>query len=96
MTENLQWKVGDVTITRVVESVAHLPAVGLLPNADDAVIASHASWLRPHFVDDDGNLVLSIHALAVSAGDRKIIVDTCIGNDRQIPGWRRSTCRRRS
>jgi glyoxylase-like metal-dependent hydrolase (beta-lactamase superfamily II) len=86
MTENLQWKVGDVTITRVVESVAHLPAVGLLPDADDAVIASHSSWLRPHFVDDDGNLILSIHALAVTAGDRKIIVDTCIGNDRHIPG----------
>jgi glyoxylase-like metal-dependent hydrolase (beta-lactamase superfamily II) len=86
MTEHLQWKVGDVTITRVVESVAHIPAVGLLPSADDAVIAGHASWLRPHFVDDDGNLVLSIHALGVTVGDRKIVVDTCIGNDRRIPG----------
>ena len=86
MTENLHWKIGDVTVTRVVESVAHIPAFGLLPDADDSVIASHASWLRPHFVDDDGNLVLSIHALAVSVGDRRIIVDTCIGNDRHIPG----------
>ena len=42
-TENLQWKVGDVTITRVVESVAHIPAGGLLPTADDA-----ASF-REHF-----------------------------------------------
>ncbi len=86
MSDDLQWKIGDVTITRVVESVAHIPSGGLLPSADDDVIASHASWLRPHFVDDDGNLVLSIHALAVAVGDRRIIVDTCIGNDRQIPG----------
>jgi glyoxylase-like metal-dependent hydrolase (beta-lactamase superfamily II) len=50
------------------------------------VVASHSSWLRPHFVDDDGNLVLSIHAFGVTAGDRRIIIDTCIGNDRQIPG----------
>jgi len=42
--------------------------------------------LRPHFVDDEGNLVLSIHAFAITVGDRKIIVDTCIGNDRKIPG----------
>ena len=29
----------------------------------------NASWLRPHFLDDDGNFVLSIHALCVeSAG----------------------------
>ena len=57
-----------------------------MPSASDDVIASHASWLRPHFVDDDGNLVLSIHAFGIAAGDRRIIVDTCIGNDRHIPG----------
>jgi glyoxylase-like metal-dependent hydrolase (beta-lactamase superfamily II) len=84
--DNLQWKIGEVTITRVVESVTALPPAGLLPDADADTIAAHSSWLRPHFVDDDGNLVLSIHAFGVAAGDRKIIVDTCIGNDRQIPG----------
>jgi glyoxylase-like metal-dependent hydrolase (beta-lactamase superfamily II) len=84
--DNLQWQIGDVTVTRVVESVAHLPAGGLLPSASDDVLASHSSWLRPHFVDDDGNLVLSIHAFGIAVGDRRIIVDTCIGNDRQIPG----------
>lgn len=84
--ERLQWQIGDVTITRVQESMTPIPAGGLLPSASDAVIASHASWLRPHFVDDDGNLVLSIHAFGITAGDRKIIVDTCIGNDRKIPG----------
>jgi glyoxylase-like metal-dependent hydrolase (beta-lactamase superfamily II) len=85
-SERLQWQIGDVTITRVVESVANIPAAGLLPSASADVIASHASWLRPHFVDDDGNLVLSIHAFGITVGDRKLIVDTCIGNDRKIPG----------
>jgi glyoxylase-like metal-dependent hydrolase (beta-lactamase superfamily II) len=86
MADNLQWKIGDVTITRVQESVAAIPPVGLMPKATDDVLASHASWLRPNFVDDDGNLVLSIHAFGIEVGDRKIIVDTCIGNDRKIPG----------
>jgi hypothetical protein len=32
MGDNLQWKVGDVTITRVVETVAPLPPAGLMPS----------------------------------------------------------------
>jgi glyoxylase-like metal-dependent hydrolase (beta-lactamase superfamily II) len=86
MADNLQWTIGDVTITRIVESVARIPPGGLLPSATPAAIAAHSSWLRPHFVDDDGNLVLSIHAFGVTVGDRKLIIDTCIGNDRRIPG----------
>ena len=62
MTDNLQWTIGDVTVTRIVESVAQIPPGGLLPSATAEVVESHSSWLRPHFVDDDGNLVLSIHA----------------------------------
>jgi glyoxylase-like metal-dependent hydrolase (beta-lactamase superfamily II) len=85
--ENLQWKIGDVTVTRVVESVAPVPPNGLLPAATDDVIAQHLDWLRPDFVDDDGNLILSIHALCVESKGQKIIVDTCIGNDRVIPGY---------
>ena len=83
---NLQWKVGDVTITRVVESLAPVPPVGILPTSTPEGIERNLSWLRPHFVDDDGNLVLSIHALCVESQGRKIVVDTCVGNDRVIPG----------
>ena len=40
-------------------------------------------------MDDVGNLVMSIHALVVDTGERRIVVDTCIGNDKQraIPTW---------
>ena len=31
-------------------------------------------------------MILSIHAFCIDAPGRKIIVDTCIGNDRKIPG----------
>jgi glyoxylase-like metal-dependent hydrolase (beta-lactamase superfamily II) len=84
--ENLRWQIGGVAITRIEESTSPISPSMLLPSASDEVIASHASWLRPHFVDDEGLLVLSIHAFGITAGERKIIVDTCIGNDRQIPG----------
>jgi glyoxylase-like metal-dependent hydrolase (beta-lactamase superfamily II) len=83
--DNLQWHVGDVTITRVVEMLAPVPPEGLLPGATAEGIERNLSWLKPNFVDDDGNLVLSIHALCVESQGRKIVVDTCVGNDRVIP-----------
>ncbi|MEI9929868.1 MAG: MBL fold metallo-hydrolase [Rhizomicrobium sp.] len=39
-------------------------------------------WLSPHFVTPDGALLLSIHALLIAAPGLKLIVDTCIGNDK--------------
>src|SRR5580658_11389115 len=39
-------------------------------------------WLYPHFVGEDETLKLSIHALLVEAPGMRLVVDTCIGNDR--------------
>jgi glyoxylase-like metal-dependent hydrolase (beta-lactamase superfamily II) len=38
---------------------------------------------------DEGRLIMSVHALVIEIGDRRIVVDTCIGNDKQrnIPAW---------
>lgn len=83
---NLSWKIGDVTVTRVVESETALPPEGLLPEATPEALAAHADWLRPGFLDTDGNFVLSIHALVIQAGERRILVDTCVG-EHSIPGF---------
>ena len=82
------WHLGDVTITRVVEMEVTGGSRFILPDATrDA--CRPISWMHPHFMDDAGNLVMSIHALVVDTGERRIIVDTCIGNDkeRDIPAW---------
>jgi glyoxylase-like metal-dependent hydrolase (beta-lactamase superfamily II) len=83
--DNLQWQIGDVSITRVLEMLAPVPPAGLLPGATPEGVERNLSWLKPHFVDDDGNFVLSIHALCVESAGRKIVIDTCVGNDRVIP-----------
>jgi glyoxylase-like metal-dependent hydrolase (beta-lactamase superfamily II) len=82
----LCWTVGDVTITRVEESVAAVPPQGLLPGATPDGLDRHRHWLAPHFLDGDDNLVLSIHGLVVEADGLRILVDTCIGN-RAVPGY---------
>jgi glyoxylase-like metal-dependent hydrolase (beta-lactamase superfamily II) len=48
------------------------------------------SWLQPDFADERGRLKMSIHALVVETPTRRILVDTCLGNDkenRRIPTW---------
>ena len=70
----------------IVETEAALPPEGLLPEATAQSLEPHKSWLTPGFLDEDGNFVLSIHALVIEAGERRILVDTCVG-EHAIPGF---------
>lgn len=77
----LIWQVGRAKIIRVVEM--DLPVPVMCMRAATAAELRKSAWLYPHFVDEDAKtLKLSIHALLVEAPGVKLIVDTCIGNDR--------------
>ncbi|MEK9775056.1 MAG: MBL fold metallo-hydrolase [Quisquiliibacterium sp.] len=85
----LTWKVGDVTITKIVEMESVGGSRFILPQATREAVA-HLEWMKPHFMSDDHRLKMSVHALLVRTPTRRIIVDTCIGNDKQgrfVPGW---------
>jgi glyoxylase-like metal-dependent hydrolase (beta-lactamase superfamily II) len=78
----MEWKVGDVKITKVVEIEPVVPLNGLLSDPPaDAV--NRYPWLVPDFMADADNVRLSIHALVVDTGDRRILVDTCVGENRE-------------
>ena len=81
----LQWKIGDVTVTRVVEMEVACPIrirnTRCLPDATPEALRT-MPWLYPHFVAEDGTLKLSIHALLVEAPGLRLVVDTCVGNDK--------------
>ena len=85
----MQWKVGRVKITKVVE----LETVGstrfILPLATNEEIRK-LPWLIPDFATEEGRLKMSIHALVVEAPSQRIVVDTGLGNDkegRSVPTW---------
>ncbi len=82
------WQIGDIKVTRIVEMEVVGGSRFILPEATREACLPY-SWMQPHFMDESGNLVMSIHALVIEVGDRRIIVDTCIGNDkeRSIPNW---------
>jgi glyoxylase-like metal-dependent hydrolase (beta-lactamase superfamily II) len=85
----MQWKVGKVGITKVVE----LETVGstkfILPLATNEEIRK-LPWLIPHFATEEGRLKMSIHSLVLETPTRRIVVDTGLGNDKEgrgIPTW---------
>ena len=82
------WQIGTVKITRVIEMETTGGSRFILPDATrDA--CKLIGWMQPHFMDEQGNLIMSVHALIVDTGKYRIVVDTCIGNDkeRNIPTW---------
>jgi len=83
-----QWQIGKIRVTRIMEMELAGGTRFILPEATREACLP-LEWLRPHFMDSQGNLIMSVHALVVDTGDRRIIVDTCIGNDKQrsIPAW---------
>ena len=77
-----QWKIGDVRITKVVEHELPIPLNGLLVDVSAGVIARN-QWLTPDFSTPEGLAKLSIHGLVIDTGERRILVDTCVGNLRE-------------
>jgi hypothetical protein len=61
-----QWKIGDVKISRVIESEAQWEGTMLLPNATADTVKKEQAWLYPAFSDEVGRLKLSIHAYPAS------------------------------
>ena len=83
-----RWKVGDVTITRVVEAEELWDGTLLLPGATADAVKKERG-LFPAFTTEEGQFRLSIHAFILESQGKRIIVDTCVGNDksRSIPQW---------
>ncbi len=86
-----RWKIGEVSVTRVIESEGPWDGTLLLPEATAANVRKEGDWLHPTFTDDGGRLRMSIHAFVIESRGRRIVVDTCIGNDKErpIPEWNR-------
>jgi glyoxylase-like metal-dependent hydrolase (beta-lactamase superfamily II) len=86
-----RWRIGRVTLTKIVELEATGGSRFILPQATREAVLP-IEWLRPHFADEAGRLKMSIHALVVETPARRIVVDTCLGNDKEnraIPTWNR-------
>jgi glyoxylase-like metal-dependent hydrolase (beta-lactamase superfamily II) len=77
----LSWTVGKVKITRVTEWLPLAKSTDLFEAATPDAVGRHREWASP-FMDDHGNLRMSIHSFVVESEGQRILVDTCVGNDK--------------
>jgi len=77
------WKIGDVEITRIVEVNGWEDDISMLwPDAGPEDVQKYP-WLKPHWATEDGKMIISFQCFVMRTPDRQIMLDTCIGGDRQ-------------
>jgi glyoxylase-like metal-dependent hydrolase (beta-lactamase superfamily II) len=78
--------IGDTTIHRIVEQEAPLFEIAqFFPQLTAEMIAPHRHWLEPRYFDPSGKLVLCIQSYVIVTPHHKILVDACVGNDKERP-----------
>lgn len=88
-------QVGDFRIDRVLESETPFvePEV-FLPDFDPAVLEQNRDWLLPRYIDEaSGKLILAMQSYVVRTERYTILVDACVGNDKERPArpmWHRA------
>jgi glyoxylase-like metal-dependent hydrolase (beta-lactamase superfamily II) len=89
-----QLRLGGATVDRVVESEgpSFFPEF-IFPDWTEEAFEAERDWLAPHFRHAaTGRLLMSVHAYVIRIGRHVVLVDTCIGNDKERPStkpWHR-------
>jgi glyoxylase-like metal-dependent hydrolase (beta-lactamase superfamily II) len=76
--------VGEAALLRIEEIVdTSFTASGFFPDFDPEALGPHLARLVPgHYLPETGALVLSMHSWVVRTGRHTVLVDACIGNDK--------------
>ncbi len=80
----MQWQIGNAKITRIEEMIGPLfDPVTFFPDFDPNAFEEHRDWLYPNHVDErTGRIIASMHSWLIETSHHKILIDTCIGNDK--------------
>lgn len=84
------WQIGASKVTRIEEMVGPMfDPVRFFPEFDPAIFEKHRDWLYPGHVDPDkGNIVASMHSWLIQTPHHNILIDTCLGNDKDRMPYR--------
>jgi len=76
--------VGDATLVRVEEMIdTSFTATGFFPAFQADALRPHLRWLVPrYYVEERDALVLSMHSWVVRTGRHTVLIDACVGNDK--------------
>lgn len=82
---SLGGKIGDIEWHRIVETEGpDFDVEFLIPEATPEALAPHRGWLEPRFLDPaTGKLVLAVQSYLLRTRHHTILIDSCIGNDKE-------------
>ena len=82
-------RLGALEVQRVEEQQWNVPRDFFVPHAGPEALTPHRDWMPAGCVAPDGTLVLSMQTFVVRTPQHTVLVDTCVGNDRQrhYPEW---------
>ena len=91
--------VGGIEWHRIIESEEpDFDVFFLLPDATEETLAPHRGWLEPRFLDPASNrLAMAMQSYVLRTRHRAILVDACVGNDKERrfhAPWARRTSNR--
>jgi glyoxylase-like metal-dependent hydrolase (beta-lactamase superfamily II) len=76
------WKVGDVTISRIVEIWDFQDNINMTMSDATAEEVIALDWLHPHYATPEGLQRMNFQGFVVQTPTRTIVVDSCIGAGR--------------
>ncbi len=78
-------RIGEISVTRVVESEGpFMPADFLFPEFSSEILKAHP-WLQPAFVDSKNQVMMSFHSYVLRTPRCVIFIDGCVGNNKERP-----------
>lgn len=86
----MQFRIGSTTVTRIEEMIGPLfNPTQFFPDFDPAVFEQHRAWLYPDHVDAaSGRIIASMHSWLIETSHHKILIDTCIGDNKERMPYR--------
>jgi len=85
----MSWSIGDIQVESIYEQDL-LDIEALIPQSDE--YKHRVDWLRPNYMNERDQLTGVIQAFLVRTQGAVILVDTCVGNDKDrefVEAWHR-------
>ena len=80
-------RIGNFEVARIADYQGPFFAPGdFFPDFDPEVVRANTTLLRPRLIDrPPANLIFSFHSFVVKTGHHTVLIDACIGNDKERP-----------
>ncbi len=84
------FRIGSVQVAKVVDVIEPTSPRFLYVEKRREDFDPYLDWLQPHFLDAEKRLLLSIHTFLIQSKHHTVLIDTCVGNEKQglaFPQW---------